>query len=180
MRDSDWFGTVALVLAVLVVFVGGFAVAAEGNQGAAAVVPATVSYLNLTIAINASTGMPQYSPANFSVPRGQVLVTINDHDLPAAWPGCACNVTGTQGNVESINGSASVSEVSWTAVAHTFSIPALHINVLSPAQSTVTFTLWLNQTGAFNWMCLDPCGADGFTGVPMGEVGYMAGTMTVF
>ncbi len=180
MQDSEWFGTVALVLAVVVVIGGGFAIAAEGVPPPTTTVAVTVSHLNLTIQINATNGMPQYTPANFSVARGEIIVTIVDQDAPAAWPGCACNVTGTQGNVESINGSAPTSQVSWTAVAHTFTVPSLHINVLSPAQSTVTFTLWLNQTGQFPWMCMDPCGSNGYTGAPMGVPGYMAGTMTVF
>lgn len=179
MRDSEWFGTVALVAAVLVVVVGGMAIAEQGSGSSGASPAVTVSYLNLTIVLNPVNGMPQYTPANFSVPHGEVFVKIVDEDVPASWPGCSCNVSGTQGNVESVNGSAPTSQVSWTDVAHTFSVPSLGINVLSPAQSTVTFTLWLNQTGAFNWMCEDPCGEDGYTGAPMGVPGYMAGTMTV-
>ncbi len=180
MRDSEWFGGVAIIAAVVVVLVGGFAIASETSGGSSAPSSVAVSYLNLTIQINQTTGWPQYSPANFSVPSGEVHVKIVDQDIPASWPGCACNVTGTQGNVESINGSAPVSQVSWTAVAHTFTVARLGINVLSPAQSTVTFTIWLNQTGSYAWQCVDPCGADGFTGAPMGVPGFMAGTMTVF
>ncbi len=179
MKDSEWFGLVAIVAAVLVVATGALAISAEGVAGGSGAAPVTVSYLNLTIQINSTTGMPQYTPANFSVARGELFVTIVDRDLPASWAGCACNVTGTQGNVESVNGSAPVSQVSWTAVAHTFSIPSLGVNVLSPAQTTVTFSLWLNATGSFSWMCMDPCGSDGYTGEPMGMPGYMAGTMTV-
>lgn len=182
MNDSDWFGTVALVAAVLVVLVGGAALAAQGSAPAStssASTP-TVSYLNLTIAINATSGMPQYLPANFSVPRGEVKVTIVDQDLVASWPGCPCQVTGTVGNTESVNGSAPVSSVPNQTVAHTFSVPQLGINVYSPGQSTITFTLDLSASGQFAWYCEDPCGADGLTGAPMGEPGYMSGTMTVY
>ncbi len=180
MKDSEWFTSVALVAALLIVVTGGIAASTAGSSGPSAPpVAATVSYLNLTIQINGTTGMPQYTPANFSVPRGEVIVRIVDQDFPASWPGCSCNVTGTQGNVESVNGSAPTSSLSWSNVAHTFSVPSLGINVLSPAQSTVTFALWLNQTGSYPWMCEDPCGSNGYTGAPMGMPGYMAGTMTV-
>ncbi len=182
MKDSDWFGAVALIAAVLVVLVGGWALSAQGSGSAPATSATTtsVSYLNLTIAINATTGMPQYLPANFSVPRGEVKVTLTDEDLVANWSTCPCQVTGTVGNTESINGSAPVSAVNPMDVAHTFSVPQLGINVYSPGQSTITFTLSLDRTGQFSWFCEDPCGADGLTGAPMGLPGYMSGTMTVF
>ena len=180
MHDSEWFGTVSLLAAVVVVVIGGIAMASEGATGDPSPASFTVSYLNLSIDINATTGMPQYAPANFSVPKGEVFVKITDNDVPASWPGCVCNVTGTQGNVESINGSAPVSEVSWTTVAHTFTVSKLGINVLSPAQSVVTFTLWLNETGAYTWQCDDPCGSDGYFGAPMGVPGYMTGTLTTY
>ncbi len=179
MHDSEWFGTVALLVAVAVVITGGFAIAAEGTPSGAAVSSAPASYLNLSIDINPTNGFPQYTPANFSVPRGEVFVQITDHDEPASWPGCSCNVSGTAGNVESINGSAPVSVVNWQAVAHTFTVPGLGINVLSPAGSVVTFTLWLNESGSFTWLCEDPCGSDGYTGAPMGTPGYMTGILTV-
>ena len=180
MHDSEWFGKVALLAALSVVIAGGIAIGSEGTTSGASPPSFAVSYLNLSIDINATTGWPQYTPANFSVPSGEVFVSITDNDVPASWSGCLCNVTGTQGNVESINGSAPVSLVDGQVVAHTFTVPSLGINVLSPAQSTVTFTLWLNQTGAFTWQCDDPCGADGYTGAPMGLPGYMSGTFTVY
>ncbi len=180
MRDATWYGTVALVAAVLVVVVGGFAIAAEAPASAGTANAAvTVSYLNLTVRVNPTNGFPAYSPANFSVPKGEVRVKIVDTDATASFPGCDCNVTGTQGNVESVNGSAPTSQIGWGNVAHTFSIPTLGVNVLSPGESTVTFTLWLNQTGAFVWLCDAPCGTNGFEGAPMGVPGYMTGTMTV-
>jgi hypothetical protein len=180
MQDSEWFGLVAVLAAVLVVITGGFAMASRGGPSSAPATATEVSYLNLTIQINATTGMPQYTPANFSVPAGKVVATIVDQDIPTSGPGCLSNVTGTQGNTESINGSAPVSLANWAVAAHTFSVPRLGINVLGPAQSTVSFPLWLNQTSSFAWMCEDPCGSDGFTGAPMGEAGYMTGTMTVY
>ena len=180
MHDSEWFGTVALLVAVGVVVTGGFAIASEGVTYSGSGPSPTVSYLNLSSDINATTGLPQYVPANFSVPRGEVFVRLVDNDIPASWPGCACNVTGTVGNSESINGSAPIHDVNWTAVAHTFTVPHLGFKVVSPAQTTLTFTVWLNETGSFLWQCDDPCGSDGFSGAPMGVPGYMSGTLTVY
>ena len=180
MNDRAYFNTVAALAVLAVLVAGGVGLVASGSP-AAAPTPAAAHpyYLNLSIAINATNGWPQYSPANFTVPKGEIVVTIVDHDMPMSWSGCGCVVAGTVGNREYVNGSAT-GQVPSGNVAHTFTVPALHINVLSPAQSTVTFTLWLNQTGQFPWMCLDPCGSNGYTGAPMGVPGYMTGTMTVF
>lgn len=134
-------------------------------------------YVNLTIEINATTGAPQYVPANFSVSAGLVAITIHDEDSPMEWSACACNVTGTVGNVEWFNGTPQA-VVPDTNVAHTFSIPELALNVLSPGGSTVFFEAIL-PAGTFTWYCMAPCGSDGYTGFPMGTPGYMEGTITV-
>lgn len=150
---------------------------ASGPQsgGSAAPVPGN---MYLTIQINPVTGWPQYTPANFTVPTGEVYFTITNYDVPANFTGCQCNVTGTVGNVENVNGTA-YSLVNNSNVAHTFDIPTLGVNVLSPGMSTVTFELDLTQPGTYTWLCEMPCGADGMTGPPMGIPGYMTGTMTV-
>lgn len=185
MRDPEWFGSVALVAALLVVLVGGAALMSQAPSGASTTPSAasgapTVGYLNLTIVINATNGLPQYTPANFSVPRGEVKVTIIDQDLAEAWSTCPCLVTGTVGNSESVNGSLPVSSVPTFNVAHTFTVPSLGVNVYSPGGSTVSFTLSLNQAGQFDWFCEAPCGSDGLTGAPMGIPGFMAGTLSVY
>lgn len=65
-----------------------------------------------------------------------------------------------------------------TQVAHTFTIPALHLNVpipgdVAPGASyvTVTFTFRTEAAGVYRWRCFAPCGKgpDGESG-PMGEV----------
>lgn len=105
-------------------------------------------------------------------------MTITDHDAPASWPGRPCNVAGTVGNLEVVNGTP-MTEASNTNVAHTFAIPSLGLNVESPGQSTVTFTVWFNETGSFQWFCETPCGTNGCTGGPMSTPGYMSGALTV-
>jgi hypothetical protein len=141
------------------------------------------SYLYLTISLHPITGWPQYTPVNFTVIQGEVIVTIIDYDSPAAWPGCDCTVTGTTGNVKEVNGTP-MNMVPASNLAHPFTISApgmgVQMNVLSPGMSTVTFPTWLNQTGSFGWFCIAPCGAGSnpYTSPPMGTF-YMTGTLTV-
>lgn len=183
MEDQTFYNVVTISAAAIVLasLCAGLVGAGLGQAPAPAADSARgdgPSYLYLTIQINPTTGMPQYSPANFTVAQGQVVVTIADFDAPVAWAGCTCNVSGTMGDTELVNGTAT-SDLSSANVAHTFTVPALGINVLSPGGTTVVFTAEFNETGVFEWFCEDPCGADGVTGAPMGTVGYMQGTLTV-
>jgi hypothetical protein len=182
MSEQQFFNTLA-VIAVLVVL-GCFGAAYAGSAAAPSAPAATTgsgsptSYMYLTIVINPNTGMPQYSPSNFTVPAGTVVFTIVDQDAAVNWSACQCNVSGTVGGTETLNGTA-LSEVNASNAAHTFSIPSLGVNVISPGNSTITFTLDLNQTGPFSWYCEAPCGSAGYMGAPMGVPGYMTGTMDV-
>lgn len=187
MEDQRFYNVVAIVAAgeVLLAFAAGYLGAQWGGQspyGSPGGVTSGPDYLYLTASVNPVTGWPQYTTGNFTVHRGAVVVTITDYDSPTAWPGCACNVTGTEGGVEGVNG-IPMSEVPTGNVAHTFTIsasgPGLHLNVLSPGRSTVTFTVWLNETGSFGWFCTAPCGTNGYIGGAMSTPGYMFGTMTV-
>ncbi len=183
-RRRSFLGTLVLGLLVGGLLVGAGVFAVGGNlssptpSGAATAPSPTPFNVTLTVAMNPLNGWPQYTPANFSIPRGEVTITIVDDDVPMSFPGCNCNVTGTLGNVEYVNGTAT-HLVSNANVAHTFDVPSLGINVLSPAMSTVTFTAFFNQTGTFSWICEAPCGAASPTAPPMGVPGYMAGTISV-
>jgi hypothetical protein len=148
MKDQDYFNAVAGVVAVAVVVIAGILLVAFPNgTGPATATSASgpTSYVNLSISINATTGWPQYSPANFTVPQGRVVFTITDHDAMMSWTGCPCAVKGTVNGVETFNGT-SYSTAPNSNVAHTFSIPALGLNVLSPGQSVVMFTLDVTNT----------------------------------
>jgi hypothetical protein len=113
-------------------------------------------------------------------------------------------VTGTIGGVEYINGKPTSFLNSWSGcnVQHTFTMPALGINVpiaspttlnennnlcgTSPCTSgphqVVTFSFMTPTVGGtFRWQCIIPCGG-GFVdgnGGPMGTPGYMSGQMEV-
>ncbi|MEM0128813.1 MAG: hypothetical protein QXG65_01415 [Thermoplasmata archaeon] len=183
MTLREWFQPVGMVVAVVAV-VG----VAVGFGSAAALAPPAASpgtsspaipthYVNLTIVINTTNGAPQFVPANVTVPAGRVVFRIVDHDSPSAWAGCGCVVSGTIGSVEWINGTA-YHVVPNRNVAHTFTDPRLNLNVLSPGDSTVTFST-IVAPGTYPWWCMAPCGSDGMMGFPMDVPGYMAGTITV-
>lgn len=180
MNDQRFFDRVA-ALTALAVLTGGLALLGlpAGTPPPAAPTTAT-TVVHLTIALNATTGWPQYSPAHLTVPEGRLVVVITDQDAPMAWAACSCRVTGTVGGNETVNHTP-FTQVDPGNVAHTFSIPALGLNVLSPGESEVEFTVLLTAPGEFHWLCLAPCGAgdDAYGSPPMGTDGYMSGTLTV-
>ncbi len=181
MKDQAYNNVVALATAVvvLVAVIGVGFTGALGSMGSSGASTQSTTYLNLTIELNNITGAPQYVPANFTVPTGRVVITIVDEDSPVAWPACTCEVTGTVGASELLNGTA-LSQVNPANVAHTFTIAPLGLNVVSPGGSTVSFAVDLTTPGEYTWFCMAPCGSNGYTGFPMGVPGYMTGTMTVF
>jgi hypothetical protein len=142
----------------------------------------------------------------FKVPAGATVnVTVLGYDgcTPPRNPFFG-NVTGTVGNVEYINGQRVSTLNGWynCAIAHTFSIPGVGLNVpmgspttlaannnlcsSSPCTSgphdTMKFSFKAPTTpGNYMWQCRVPCGLgylDGFGG-PMQTFGYMTGNMEV-
>ncbi|MCI4352617.1 MAG: hypothetical protein L3K14_04435 [Thermoplasmata archaeon] len=139
-----------------------------------------VHFVNLTVAIDPANGWPQYSPANFTVPVGRVVITIFDNDMPVSWSSCPCPVRGTIDGLELLNGTP-IGNVPGTNVAHTFNIPAIGLQILSPGQSVVQFTVDLTRAGELIWYCFAPCGTgpNPYNSAPMNVPGYMTGTVTV-
>ena len=139
-----------------------------------------VQYVNLSINIDPNNGWPQYSPANFTIQPGTIVVTIVDNDSPMYWDGCPCSVTGTVGGVERVNGSV-YDVVPPTNVAHSFNVPDLNLAVYSPGGNTTQFTVDITRTGEFVWLCVVPCGTgtDPYNTPPMGVPGFMTGTIRV-
>jgi hypothetical protein len=170
-----------LTVGILVSFgIGMGLVAAMPPSSGRTSTPIHYSYMNLTISINATNGWPQYSPANFTVSTGEVIFTITDLDSPVSWPQCPCVVAGVNAGVEMINGTP-VHAVPSGNVAHTFDIPNLGLAVYSPGLSVVQFTVDILNPGTFGWFCIMPCGAgeNPYSSPPMGEAGFMAGSMTI-
>ncbi len=139
----------------------------------------------------------------FKVPAGSKIdMTIYGYD------GCTPlrnnffgGVSGTIGGVAYVDGKAVRTINSWSGcnVGHTFSIPAINLNVpmgspgltanlcgTSPCTSgphkTMTFSFYTPKlAGEYFWQCRVPCGGgfiDGFGG-PMQTIGFMTGNMEV-
>jgi hypothetical protein len=155
-----------------------FPVQGAGSSGPST--SGTVTYVNMSINLNATNGWPQYTPANFTVPIGRAVFTITDNDSPMSWAGCPCPVSGTVGGVEWVNGSP-MSIVPATNVAHSFNIPLAGVQVMSPGLSVVQFSVDFTRAGPVLWYCIVPCGqgTDPYSTPPMGEAGWMAGTIMV-
>jgi hypothetical protein len=142
----------------------------------------------------------------FKVPAGtRVNVTILGYDgcTPPRNPFFG-KVTGTIGNVETVNGKTVRALNGWynCAIGHSFSIPGVGLNVpmdspatlkeenalcgVSPCTSgphdTMKFSFISPKTpGDYMWQCRIPCGGgfvSGFGG-PMSTLGYMTGDMEV-
>jgi heme/copper-type cytochrome/quinol oxidase subunit 2 len=111
-------------------------------------------------------------------------------------------VTGTIGDTMTVTGKTMkvINSYAGTAVAHTFTVPALNIDVplmgnkTSPkicshapcdpsvnAHHIVKFSFMTPGVGQYHWQCFIPCGA-GFlygNGGPMSTIGYMGGFLKV-
>jgi heme/copper-type cytochrome/quinol oxidase subunit 2 len=148
---------------------------------------------NLNIVIN-QPGMqkdwPAYAPNTLVLPANSlVTVTLRDYDMgdtPLQKGSPFTTVQGVVGGVAYADGHA-YTALAPEKIAHTFTIPQLHINVPLPGDSTtgkpygvVTFTFRTGAAGSYYFQCFDPCGTgtNGWEG-PMMTRGYMRGTLTV-
>lgn len=130
---------------------------------------------------------PAYSPSNLVVPaHSLVTITLHDYDsgstaLPSNTP--FSTVQGTVDNKAYVNG-VPYTSVAPDKIAHTFTIPQLHLNIPlpgdGPSTDTITFTIQTGNAGTYMFQCFDPCGTgqSGWEG-PMMTKGYMMGTLTV-
>jgi len=117
---------------------------------------------------------PAMAPSDLTFAKGEtVVLTIKEYDdAPTALPAGSPYNTVTGGTM-TLDGVAATT-VSNANIAHTFSIPALGINVpLAKAPegkySTTVFTFKVDKSGTFTWRCWTPCGGD-----PKGMGGSMA------
>jgi hypothetical protein len=135
------------------------------------------------------------SASNITIPvKTLIQLTIVSYDTPT--PGSSDQmgvVTGTVGgNMYLVNGTnasmggmpqqwgQNVSSVPGAALAHTFTVQELGINVPVVGGDTQIAYLYFNKTGTFTWMCLTPCGfgPNGAEGA-MSATGWMSGQLTV-
>jgi hypothetical protein len=130
-------------------------------------------------------GWPAYAPSVLHAAKGDtVVLTIKEYDdAPTALP-AGSPYNAVQGGTETVNGSP-VTSVSNAQIAHTFTIPALGINIPLPKApkdgvSTVVFTFKVSQSGVFTWQCMTPCGggSSGMGGA-MAKYSWMKGHLIV-
>lgn len=177
---------------------GGWSVlSGEMQAGSGAVVPIVLQRDDTSGVMGTVTGKPdwpRYAPSMVTVPAAKqvTLVIDNFDDMTTPLPSALTNYENVQGGVETVNGQT-VSSVSNTEIAHTFTVPELGINVPVPAATdqksgtvttvvpaVVTFTFTPAKSGTFTWHCYTPCGTGSAgTGGPMATPGWMEGTLRV-
>ncbi len=135
------------------------------------------------------------SSANITLPvHRRIILTIISYDggnAPVA--GRYAKVSGTVNNeITIINGTIAsgsntkqawlkkVSSVPVSQIIHTFTIPALNINIPVIAGTTEIASLYINTTGSYIWRCETACGSapDGWGGA-MAASGWMMGNVNV-
>jgi heme/copper-type cytochrome/quinol oxidase subunit 2 len=180
------------------------------TQTAASISPQTGPFRLTLVEImdtawNSSLAQPQFavlgpngtqSSAQIFLPAHTLIqLTIVSYDTPTAGStDMEGKVTGTVGGtVYLVNGTTAmgmnvsqrygqnVTSVPGAMLAHTFSIPALGINIPVVGGDLEIAYLRIDQTGTFQWLCLTPCGF-GPTGVQgaMSTPGWMEGQVTVY
>ena len=156
--------------------------------------------LSLTILSDTMTGKvgwPVFLHSDFQLPANStVVVTVTNFDNATPFPkntselSQASGIVGGSFSVTPIlatdpNGSAGPTRTERALdpgqVSHTFSLPALGINVPIAPNARTTFTFETGSPCACQWHCLIPCGtgANGYGGPMAATSGYMEGTLTV-
>lgn len=181
------FGTAVFLLGSTVSYV------AEAQPSTPA--PAAAARLTLTIETGKMIGRPGWptyladggSSARIEVPAHAVVtVVLKSFDNGTAPPPAAyARVEGTVGDVVQVDG-RTVDAFAPTAIAHTFTVSGLGLNVPVPAVTggaatvTETFQFRTGAPGTYTWQCYAPCGTgpSGWGG-PMVTPGYMTGIFDV-
>ncbi|MGC8488646.1 MAG: hypothetical protein ACP5QO_10580 [Clostridia bacterium] len=189
-RIATAMTVVMLVTLALIFTLSGTHVAAGtgGNAPAprltAATTAAKVVNVKLFINVNGPHGWPTYTLSKLNIPDNSIvhLTIINNDNGGGTLAGPFGHAEGIIG-LERVNGKATV--VSSSNIAHTFTVPALGLNIVIPASPnngvvTVQATFKVTKAGNYRWQCMAPCGT-GSTGWggPMATVGYMTGLFNV-
>ncbi len=89
------------------------------------------------------------------------------------------NVNASQGPSGIVlKGGANLTSVPLSEIAHTFTVPALNLNIPVPLSSTVVAYFKVGQAGSYFWFCETRCGfgPDGTLGA-MSSSGWMTGSL---
>lgn len=128
---------------------------------------------------------PEFLPGNFQLPAHATIhmTVISFDDGPAPTPGYT-KIKGVSGNAVTLDGKR-VTRIAANDIAHTFTVPALGLNVPIPAAPTgkyvtVAFTFHTGGAGRYAWQCYALCGAgQSGWGYPMTANGMMRGVVKV-
>jgi len=178
--------TAAAILAGVVALSACGGVAAPHGASTPHLATTTNRVVHETLYINANgpRGWPQYSASTLKVPAGATVdLTIISNDNGTSPPsGPFAHAQGIIGE-ERVDGRATV--VNPQQIAHTFTVPALGLNIVVPAAPNngtvrVEASFKVPKAGEYRWQCMAPCGT-GETGWggPMATEGFMAGTLEV-
>ena len=138
------------------------------------------------------------SAANFTLPANRlikmVIINYDDGNASLVIPGDNV-VSGTTGNSifvasnDNVNasqgpsgialkGGENLTSVPSSEIAHTFTVPALNLNIPIPLSSTVVAYFRVGQAGTYLWFCETRCGFGpaGTLGA-MSTPGWMTGSM---
>lgn len=175
---------------------GAVVLSACGGASAASTDKPVNLYLSILTGDQLQTkDQPTFVPSDVSVPANS---TVNVHivdfdDGTAALPDGSpyAKVTGVIGNSvtsealtvsdpNKAGAKTTYSDMALKDVAHTFTIPALKLNVPIPVSATVSFSFKADKPGTYNFQCMAPCGSDpNGMGGPMTAEGVMIGTLRV-
>ena len=143
------------------------------------------------------TEFPAYVPSDFTLPANStVVVTITNFDDATPLPANAliyASATGIVGGTftetpikaaspnRAAGATRTLTALKPADVSHTFTIPALGINVPLAAFARTTFTIHTGAPGTYAWRCMDPCGTGptGWGTAMAAKQGFMEGTLTV-
>ena len=117
---------------------------------------------------NASISAPQYT---------NVMGTISGSEM--IYNNSAINSTqGASGII--LRGDQKVSSVPLSEISHTFTVPALGLNLPMPSESEVVAYFTTGAAGTFTWLCESACGSgpNGTAGA-METAGWMTGAITI-
>jgi hypothetical protein len=195
-----WVSVGGLLLAAAIGVVAfkdlGRASAATPARPVAGAPTKAVARLDITIVTDAMTGKmgsPAFVPSDFTVPAN-TLVQVRIVNFDGATPiapryAAASGIVGNAITIAPFKASSpntagaprTVSALPPAQVSHTFTVPALGINVPIAGNSIETFSFRTGAAGTYAWHCMDPCGSGTVGwGAAMGaRHGFMEGTLTV-
>lgn len=138
------------------------------------------SSANISLPVNQTIRLVimNYDDGNASllIPNDNVVSGTNGGTVFVASNADVNSTQGRSGII--VTGGQTITSVPSADVAHTFTVPALNLNVPVPLSSTVVAYFTISRAGTFIWFCETTCGfgASGTEGA-MSTGGWMTGSL---